>query len=712
VIGEGISRTDGPVKVTGHAKYSYERAEPGQALYGYILGAGIARGRIARIDPSAAERLPGVKLVWTYHNAPEQGPPEGPDGDMMDRARPELVSDRIDYYGMPVAFVVADSFEVSRHAAGLVEVEYEAEPGRFELSPPATDATEWHRETRIGDVEAAIATAAATVDENYSTPYHFSQPMEPNACLADWRDGHLTIYLAAQMLNQLIVGLAATLKLDRSKITIDSAFVGGGFGSKIVMHAEAVLASLATMHLNSPVKVALTRRQIFTLVGHRPASLNRVRLGASSDGRLTAVGHDAVIQTSPSEVWDEAISTVGRALYATPNLLTRQAHQELDLRAAEHVRGPGELPGLMVFESAVDELTEKLGIDPVEFRIRNDTDYDPGKKRPLSGRRLVECLREGADRFGWSDRPRTPASRRDGRWLIGYGVASSMRGHPQTSAEALVRIEADGQVIVRSDMTDIGTGTYTIVAQVVAEALGVPMSQIRVELANSDHPKGNGAGGSWGAANTTVAVDRACAALLERIAAVSGRTYNDLFAEVRRHFPDGIEATGRTLPSSEEPSYRQYSQYTYGASFAEVGVDADTGEVRLRRMLGVFAAGRILNRKTARSQLIGGMIWGVGAALHENAAADPRYGHWVNGDFAEYLVPTHADIPAIDAIMLDDFDQQANHLGVKGIGELGAGGTGGSVANAVYNATGIRIRAFPITPAKLLSGLPAIDRSW
>lgn len=704
MIGEGISRTDGPVKVTGRAHYSYERQEAGQALYDHILGAGIGYGRIARIDATAAERVPGVHLVWTYHNAPEQGPPEGPEGNMDHRARPELVSDRVDFYGKPVALVVADSFEIARHATGLIEVEYAAEQGRYDLAGPG-EATEWYSETRVGDVEAALSDAAVSVDQTYATPYHFGQPMEPNACLADWRDGHLTIYLTAQMLNQLIVGLAATLKLDRSHITIDSAYVGGGFGSKIVLHAEAVLASLASMHLNRPVKLAMTRRQIFTLVGHRPASISRVRLAASADGQLVAVGHDAVIQTTPTEVWDEAISSVGRALYATPNLLTRQAHQALDIRAGEPVRGPGELSGLLKFESAIDELAEQLGIDPVELRVRNDTDYDPDKKRPLSGRRLVDCLREGAERFGWSERPRT-ATRRDGRWMIGYGVASSMRGHFQTSAEALVRIDPEGFVIVRTDMTDIGTGTYTIVSQVVAEVLGVPMSVVKVELANSDHPKGHGAGGSWGAANTTVSVDRACTTLLERVRAVAGTTYNDLFAEVRRHFPDGIEAIGKQVGGSDDPNYKTWSQYTYGASFAEVGVDIDTGEVRLRRMLGVFAAGRILNRKTARSQLIGGMIWGVGAALHENAAIDPRFGSWVNGDFAEYLIPTHADIPDIDAIMLDDFDDKANHLGVKGIGELGAGGTGGSVANAVYNATGVRIRDFPITLAKLLPHLP------
>ena len=705
MIGEGISRTDGPIKVTGRAAYSYERQDAGPALYGYILGAGIAKGRVARVETAAAEAAPGVRLVWTHKNAPEQGPAEGIEGDMMDRARPELATDRIGYYGTPVAFVVAESFEEARAAAGLIEVEYEAEPGEYDLGGFGPE-TRWRKPSLAGDVDAAMLEGPVTVDETYTTPFHFSQPMELHACLADWKDGHLNLYLTAQMLNQLIVGLAATLKLPIEKITIDSAYVGGGFGSKIVLHAEAVLASLATMALGQPVKLMMTRRQVFTLVGHRPASVSRVRLAATLDGKLTALGHDALIQVTTDEAWDEGVSSVGKALYAAPNRLTRQSHKALDVKAGEPVRGPGELPGLMVLESAMDELAEKLDMDPVELRLRNDTNIDPDKRLPLSGRRLADCLSEGAEQFGWRDRPTRPASRRDGRWLIGYGVASSMRGHFQTSAEVLVRIDPDGWVIVRSDMTDIGTGTYTIVAQVAAEALGVPMSQVKVELARTDHPKGNGAGGSWGAANTTVATDRACKALRERIGAVAGTSYNDIFAEVRRHFPDGVEELGKTLDNKHDPNYQNFAQYTYGASFAEVGVDMDTGEVRLRRMLGVFAAGRILNAKTARSQLIGGMIWGVSAALQEAGVLDPRYGSWVNGDFAEYLIPTHADIPAIDAIMLEDFDERANHLGVKGIGELGAGGTGGSVANAVYNATGVRIRDFPITLSKLLPRLP------
>jgi xanthine dehydrogenase YagR molybdenum-binding subunit len=323
----------------------------------------------------------------------------------------------------------------------------------------------------------------------------------------------------------------------------------------------------------------------------------------------------------------------------------------------------------------------------------------------------VECLREGAQRFGWSTRPRTPGTQRDGDWLVGYGMASSIRGHSQAAAEALVRIEPEGRVIVQSDMTDLGTGSYTIAAQVAAEALGVPLAQITVELARTNYPKGFGSGGSLGAGNTSVSVDRACQAARARIAAVAGPGYNDIFAEVRRHFPEGLEARGKTLDGADDPNYQSHAQYTYGATFTEVGVDAYTGEVRVRRMLGVFSCGRILNAKTARSQLIGGMVWGIGAALHEAGHPDPRTGAWVNGDFAEYLIPAHADVPALEAIMLDDFDERANHLGVKGIGELGSGGTGAAVANAIYNATGIRVRDFPITLDKLLPGLEALDRA-
>ncbi|MEO7220894.1 MAG: xanthine dehydrogenase family protein molybdopterin-binding subunit [Devosia sp.] len=704
MIGEGIVRTEGPLKVTGRAHYSYERPEAKAPLYGWVVGAGIGHGRIASMDTAAAEASPGVRLVWTYRNAPQQGAEEHRP-DLLGGTRPQLVSDRIIRYGMPVAFIVAETLEQARAAAALIEVGCEADGGTFAL--PSLDAAEWERGSRIGNFELAMDESAVAVDATYSAPYQSGHPIELHACIADWHDGHLYLYLTAQILGELIKGLAATLMIPVEQITIDSAYIGGGFGSKIGLHAEAILASLATRALGVPVKLQMTRRQVFTLVGHRPASVSRVRLAASRDGRLTALGHDALVQTSTEDSWNEATAGVARALYAAPNRLTRHSYANVDVGAAEPVRGPGELAGLLVFESAMDEMAEKLGLDPVEFRLRNDTSIDPERNVPLSSRRLADCLREGAARFSWSDRPTRPASRRDGDWLIGWGVASSLRGHPQFGAEALVRLEADGRAIVRTDMTDIGTGTYTIAAQVVASALGIPVGQVKVELARTDYPKTWGSGGSWGAAHTSVSVDNACTALKQAIGEAAGTSYNDIFAEVRRHFPDGIERRGSIPKSGDDPKYQSHSQHTYGASFAEVGVDRYTGEIRLRRMLGVFAAGRIINPKTARSQLLGGMIWGTSAALFEGMYVDPRYGHWVNGDLAEYLIPTHADIPDIDAIMLDDFDEHANHMGVKGIGELGAGGTGGSVANAVYNATGVRVRDFPITLGRLLPGLIA-----
>jgi xanthine dehydrogenase YagR molybdenum-binding subunit len=702
MIGGGVPRTEGPLKVSGRVLYSYERLTQGTSLYGYIVGAAIGRGRLIQIDTAAAEAAPGVRLVWTHRNAPPQAA-RIHKPDLFD-AHPELVDDRVHYYGMPVAFVVAESFEQARAAGGLVEIVYDSEPGRFDLAEGAASAS-WDKGTRFGDIDQAMTESPVTVDATYTTPYHFAQPMELNGCIADWRDGHLTVYLAAQMLSQLRDGLADTLMLDKDHITVDSAFVGGGFGSKIGLHAEAVLASLATRALGEPVKVTMTRRQLFGLVGHRPASISRVRLAATRDGRLTGLGHDAWVQTSDQDRWKDAVAAVARPLYAAPNRLTRHAYTTADVGMAEPVRGPGEVAGLLAIESAMDELAEALGIDPVELRLRNDTSIDPEKHRPLSGRRLADCLRTGAGRFGWADRPRMPASRRDGNWLLGCGMAASIRGHFQAENEVRVRIEPEGRVVVRSDMTDLGTGTYTIAAQIAAEALGVPMTQIVVELARTDHPKGFGSGGSLGAGNTSVAIDRACKSLRERIATVAGPAYNDIFAEVQRHFPEGIDAIGKTLASDDDPNYQSHSQFTYGASFAEVGVDRFTGEVRLRRMLGVFSAGRIINPMTARSQLIGGMIWGVSAALHEAAHADTATGVWVNADLAEYLVPVHADIPYIEAEFLDDFDEHANHLGIKGIGELGAGGTGAAVANAVYNATGVRVRNFPITLEKLLPGL-------
>lgn len=720
MIGKATNRVDGPLKVTGSAPYAYERSDFGRAAVGFILGATIAKGRMTRLDTRAAEGAPGVLHVMTHRNAPSQAPRDGSVPDQFGRPWPVLQGEAVTWFGEPVALVVAETFERARSAAALIDVVYESEPGAYDLVshadrafvPPTANAR-LETDSVHGDLDRAMARAAVTLDRTYKTPAHFAQPMEPQACLAHWRGDDLHVRPSVQIVVDARMALARTLRIPPERVHVDTAFVGGGFGSKLRIHEEAVFAALAARVLGRPVKVAQTRRQVFTLTGRRPETIQRVRLAAGRDGRFAGVGHDVNMGVPGREVFVEQTATVLRSLYAAPDRLTRHRVTALDIGFGEAVRGPGELPGLLAVESAVDELAHELGVDPIELRIRNEPERDPERDVPFAGRRLVDCMREGAARFDWSARPAIPGSRREGEDLIGIGMAAAIRMHFQGATRAVVRMERDGRAIVRSDMTDIGTGTYTILVQVAADALGLSPDRISIELARSDLPRSPGSGGSWGAANACNAVHRACEALKATVfgppgGAVAGRT--DLAGEVARRFPDGVEGEGSLVSMADDPNYRDYSQHTYGASFAEVAVKVTTGEVRLRRMLGVFAAGRIINPKTARSQLLGGMVWGVGSALHEAAHVDPRHGNVVNGDLAEYVVPVHADIPsAFEAVLLDDLDDKANPLGMKGVGELGVCGTGAAVANAVFNATGVRVRDFPITMDKLLARLPPVS---
>ena len=717
MIGQALDRRDGPAKVTGRAQYAYERQDLGQAAAGYIVGSTIATGHITQIDTEAAERAPGVLLVMTHRNAPAQHRRDDSFPDAFGRPWPVLESARIAFFGQPVALVVADTFERARAAASLIAFDYASERGAYDLAAyadrayaPPTANVGLATDSVIGDLDQAMAEAPVTVEQEYVTPAMFAQAMEPQACTARWDGDDLHVRASVQIVIGARMALARTLQIAPERVHVDAAFVGGGFGSKLRIHEESVFAALAARMLDRPVKVAQTRRQVFTLSGRRPEMIHKVRLAATRDGRLTGVGHDVNMQGSKRERYVEQTATVMRSLYSAPHRSTRHRVTNLDVGFGEAVRGPGELPGLLAIESAMDELAHELAIDPVELRLRNNPEIDPERNVPFSDRRLADCLREGAERFGWSARSAQPASRRQGDELIGMGMASAIRMNFQGATRAIVRMEADGRVIVRSDMTDIGTGTYTILAQVAAGALGMPASQVTVELARSDLPLSPGSGGSWGASNSSNAVFRACDALKAKAFGLGNAAGSapDLAAAVAERFPDGIEADGAVLSMADDPNYKDYSQHTYGASFAEVGVNAVTGEARLRRMLGVFAAGKIVNPKTARSQLIGGMIWGVSSALHEEAQVDPRYGNVVNGDLAEYLVPVHADIPAIEAILLDDHDDKANPLGMKGVGELGVCGTGAAVANAVFNATGVRVRQFPVRLDKLLAGLPAM----
>jgi xanthine dehydrogenase YagR molybdenum-binding subunit len=724
MIGPALSRVEGPLKVTGRAIYSYEEWGEewgdGPPLYGFIVEATIGRGRIATLDTARAERAPGVRAVITYRDAPRQHAP-APDPSELSpylRAFPVLTDSEIRYFAQPVALVVADALEQARDAAGLIEVGYERLEGRFELAaqlhrayaPPTVRG--WvQTDSIVGDFDGAFAAAAVRIDATYTTPYEFSAPIEPHCALAVWRGDAVTVHAATQIVADARRRIAATFGLAPSQVRVIAHHVGGGFGSKLGVHAEAILAVMAARQLRRPVKVMATRQQTFPLAGHRPAAIQRVRLGADRDGRLIAFGHDPIQQASPTSDFIEQIGSVGRALYAAPHRRSTHRIVELDLPPGEDVRAPGEAPGLLAIEAAMDELACALDLDPVELRIRNEPATHPELGIPYSDRHLVECLREGARRFGWERRPDRPGTRRDGRWLVGYGMAAAIRPQFQTRTSVTVRLEPDGTAIVRTDMTDIGTGTYTIATQVASEALGVPVDRVRVEAGDSELPVSGGSGGSWGATNTCSALLRACQALRDRILApapaAERATASGLADLVAAHFPDGIEASGSIPDMTDDPRFTAYSLASYGAHFAELQVDADTGEIRLRRMLGVFDAGRIFNARTARSQLIGGMIWGVGAALLEDGVVDPRTGAFVHRDLAQYLVPVHADIPAIDAILLDTYDPHANDLGAKGVGELGICGAGAAVANAVYNATGVRVRNYPITLEKLLPHLPS-----
>ena len=739
LIGQPVDRVDGILKVTGRAKYAYETASPTRPAYGYIRGAEIGKGRITAIDTAAAEKARGVIMVMTYKNAPAQpefGPPriKGP---VFARARPVLASDQVNYFDQPVALVVAETFEAARSAASLIRIEYARDGGVFSVEDrvgeayrPETINAGMATDTAIGNFDQAFADAPVKIDAHYNTPFENHCPMEPHATLASWSGDELTLHTSTQTIANIRAGVAATLQMPPEKVRVVSPYVGGGFGSKLIPHAESILAALAARSLQRPVKVALTRQQMFANAGHRPPMLQTVRLGADAQGRLSAIGHDVISSTARMEEFAEQTAAFTRSLYAAPNRRTSHRLVRIDVHRGEWMRAPGEAPGMLAVECAMDELAETLKIDPIELRVRNEPDRDPERNIPFSTRHLISCMREGARRFGWDDRPKTPGSRREGRTLIGYGMSAAIRPNYFQETNARVRIGKDGRVVAQCDMTDIGTGTYTILTQIAAETLGVPISTVTVELGDSSFPRTPGSGGSWGAATSGSAVQAACTTLKQKLLEaarqhdasplkgvntadldivdgqiVSGARRVPIRDLVSVAAPDGLSADGKVATAD---TYKTHSQHSFGAHFAEVGVDCDTGEVRLRRMLGVFAAGRILNEKTARSQVIGGMIWGVGATLLEEGIIDKRYGQFVNHDLAEYHVAVNADAPNVDAVFIDEYDDKANALGAKGVGELGICGAGASVANAVYNATGIRIREFPITLDKLLPNLPDV----
>ena len=716
LVGKPLDRIDGRAKVTGGAKYAYEVMQGPAAAYGFVVEASIGKGRIVSIDQAAAERAPGVVLILTHLNAPKQG------SGTHQEAHPVLTGPEVAYYGQVVAFVVAETFEQARAAAYLVRVTYAPEPGNYALRANLDRAhvpldSELPPDSAVGNFDSAFAAAPVKLDETYTTPSQSHAMMEPHATLASWEGDKLTLHTSNQMLSQGQQAVARTLQMPVENVRLICPYIGGGFGAKLWVGADAILAAIAARKLGRPVKTTLTRGQVFHVTTHRSDTVQRIRLGADRQGKILAIGHDAYSGNLPSEQRYEAAAMQTRTLYAGANRLTRHRLAPLDIPVTSSMRAPGEAVGLLALEIAMDELAEKLGLDPIELRVRNEPAEDPEKHIPYSSRHLVPCLREGAARFGWAKRNPKPGQVRDGHWLVGMGVAAATRGNNLQLSNAAARLGPDGVLTVRMAMTDIGTGTYTILTQIAADTLGLPPRLIRIELGDTSFPHASGSGGSVGAASSGSALFVACDRLRTKLAMAAGVDPNTArFADGRLEAggqsralielagPSGVEADGEIEPGA---TLKEYSQQAYGAHFAEVGVDADTGEVRLRRMLGVFTAGRILNAKTARSQAIGGLVFGIGAALEEQLFLDPRFGEFVNHDLAEYQVPVHADVPAIDAIFLPELDDKANPLKSKGVGELGICGAGASLANAIYNACGARIRDYPLTMDKLLQALPA-----
>lgn len=617
--------------------------------------------------------------------------------------------------------MVAETFELARAAAALVDIRYEAAPGRFDLAaarphaPMArSDGMGGKAQTRHGDFEPAFAKAPVQLDATYSTPDQSHAMMEPHATLARWDGQRLTVWTANQMVGWAVDDLARTLGMPKAQVHVKSPFIGGGFGGKLFLRADVLLAALGARAAGRPVKLALPRPLIANNTTHRPATLQRIRIGAQRDGRISAIAHESWSGDLPGGGPETAVAQT-RLLYAGAHRMTAMRLAVLDLPEGNAMRAPGEAPGMMALEIAMDEMAEKLGLDPVAFRVRNDTQVDPEKpQRPFSQRRLVQCLTQGAERFGWRHRSARPAQVREGDWLVGLGVAAAFRNNLLMKSRARVRLDAQGRVTVETDMTDIGTGSYTIIAQTAAETLGLALDRVVVRLGDSSFPVSCGSGGQWGGNNACAGVYAACMKLRGLIARQAGLGEGAVFAggEVR--------GAGMALPlkdfgglvAEDGIEYgdldKRYQQSTFGAHFVEVAVDAFTGEVRVRRMLAVCAAGRILNPMSARSQVIGAMTMGVGAALMEELHVDRRRGFFVNHDLAGYEVPVHADIPQQEVVFLDETDPVSSPMKAKGVGELGICGVAAAVANAVYNATGVRVRDYPITLDKLLAGLPAV----
>ncbi len=684
-MGRDLVRRDGQLKVTGTAPFAYE-GPLGKPAYCHLLQATIARGRITGIDTDSARAVDGVITVLTPANAERLASTE-------DKELAVLQSDEIAFRGQIIGAVIAETSEIAGHAAALVRVTYAQEPHDVELSADRADLYKpdkvnpsYPTDTAAGDVAAAMASAPISFEQTYTTAMYHNNPMEPHATTAVW-DGSLTMWDSSQGVHSARSTIAKVFGFDNEQVRVICPYVGGGFGSKGTPHAHVVVAVMAARATpGRAVKLALTRQQMFFLAGYRTPTIQKMQLAADRDGRLAAIAIDVVEQTSRIKEFAEQTGMPTRSMYAAPNRRTTHRLAALDVPVPSWMRAPGECPGMFGPEVALDELAEQLGLDPIELRIRNEPSVDPDSGKPWSSRNLVACLREGADRFGWADRDPAPGVRRQGDWLVGTGVAASVYPtYRMAVSTATLRYER-GRYVVEIGAADLGTGTWTTLPQIAADALGVDVDDVDARIGDTDYPVASVAGGSSGMSTWGTAVVEAA------------RAFRDKF---------GAEpADGDAADGSVGPPTGKYAMHAFGAQFVEARVHADTGEIRVPRLLGVFAAGRIINPRTARSQFIGGMTMGLSMALHEQSVLDPRFGHVVNHDFADYHISVCADVGDVQAHWIDEYDPHVNAMGSKGIGEIGIVGTAAAVVNAVHHATGVRVRDLPVTLDKLLAQLP------
>jgi xanthine dehydrogenase YagR molybdenum-binding subunit len=694
-IGAAIDRVEGREKVTGQAKYAYEYRHD-EVAYAAIVQSTIAKGAVSSVDPGPVLELPGVHAVLWHANAPRLE--EVSDGELE-----VLQSDRVSYRGQIVAAVVADSYETARQAERLLAITYAPEPHDVllradhpDLYTPDKVNPNYPAVTEDGDFDSGFESAVVKVDCTYETPAEHNNPMEPHATLAVWHeDGGVTIYDSNQGVVNVKTTVAKAFGLEPGQVRVISPHVGGGFGSKGTPRPHVILAIMAAQAVKRPVKLAVTRQQMFAVTGYRTPTIQRMRLGADRDGRLVAICHDAIVQSSTIREFAEQAALPSRMMYAAPHRRTTHRLARLDVPTPSWMRAPGETPGMYALEAAMDELAIACGIDPIELRVRNDPEVDPESGNRFSSRNLVGCLREGAERFGWSARDPRPGVHREGRELVGVGVASSTYPARRQPSSARATCEPDGRYTIQIAAADIGTGARTALTQIAADALEVPVDRVAVQIGDSDYPEAFLAGGSMGNASWGSAVVKACRELRARMAEDGSEVPLSVTVDTKEEVAAG----------TAEPLAR----HGFGAQFIEARVDVDTGEVWVSRALGVFAVGRIINPKTARSQFLGGMTMGIGMALHEESVLDLEFGDYLNHDLAGYHVPTNPDIEDIEAVWLDEDDPHVNPMGAKGIGEIGIVGTAAAVANAVHHATGIRVRDLPIRPDKLV-GLGALAR--